>query len=119
MPVLCVCVTLCTVFSWRSICPSNVSLPPIVAHPPVVPWWRKPSPECDTQDHPPAKTVARLTYGETVGEVVSVPLSRLVSSSAPVVIGGVVAAEKSPPVCEGEQCGVSSPSVRLGWNTIL
>ena len=38
------------------------------------------------------------------------------SSSAPVVNGGAVAAERSPPVCEGELCGVSSPSVRLGWN---
>ena len=27
-----------------------------------------------------------------------------------------VAAERSPPICEGELCGVSSPSVRLGWN---
>ena len=41
---------------------------------------------------------------------------RPVTSSAPVVSGGAVAAEKSPPVCEGELCGVSSPSVRLGWN---
>ena len=39
---------------------------------------------------------------------------RPVSSSAPVVSGGAVAAERSPPVCEGELCGVSSPSVRLG-----
>ena len=38
------------------------------------------------------------------------------SSSAPVVSGGVVAAERSPLVCEGELCGVSSPSVRQGWN---
>ena len=48
-----------------------------------------------------------------------VPVSgpvRPVSSSAPVVSGGAVAAERSPPVCEGELCGVSSPSVRLGWN---
>ena len=44
---------------------------------------------------------------------------RPVSSSAPVVIGGAVATEKSPPVCEGELCGVSSPSVRLGWDAIL
>ena len=41
---------------------------------------------------------------------------RPVSSSALVVSGGAVVAEKSPPVCEGEPCGVSSPSVRLGWN---
>ena len=33
---------------------------------------------------------------------------RLVSSSAPVVSGGSVAAERSPPVCEGELCGVFS-----------
>ena len=41
---------------------------------------------------------------------------RPVSSSTPVVTGGAVAAESSPPICEGELCGVSSPSVRLGWN---
>ena len=41
---------------------------------------------------------------------------RPVSSSAPVVSGGAVAAERSPPVCEGELCGVSSFSLRLGWN---
>ena len=42
---------------------------------------------------------------------------RPVSSSAPVVSGGAVAAERCPHVCEGELCGVSSPSVRLGWNS--
>ena len=41
---------------------------------------------------------------------------RPVSSSSPVVSGGAVAAERSPPVCEGELCEVSSPAVRLGWN---
>ena len=39
---------------------------------------------------------------------------RPVSTSVPVVSGGAVAAERSPPVCEGELCGASSPSVRLG-----
>ena len=43
---------------------------------------------------------------------------RPVSSSAPVVSGGAVAAERSPPVCEGELCGVSSPSVRPGWSRL-
>ena len=43
-------------------------------------------------------------------------LFRPVSNSAPVVSGGALVAERSPPVCEGELCGVSS-SVRLGWNT--
>ena len=38
---------------------------------------------------------------------------RPVSSSAPVASRGAVATEKSPPVCEGEQCGVYSPSVRV------
>ena len=37
------------------------------------------------------------------------PVSRL----APVVSRGAVAAERSPPICEGEMCGVSSPAVRL------
>ena len=41
---------------------------------------------------------------------------RPVTSSAPVVSGGAAAAERSPLVCEGELCEVSSPSVRLGWN---
>ena len=41
---------------------------------------------------------------------------RPVSSSAPVISGGAVAAERIPPVCKGELCGASSPSVRLGCN---
>ena len=52
-----------------------------------------------------------------LSQVVAVDGSfRPVSSSSPVVSGGAVAAERSPLVCEGELCGVSSPSVRLGWN---
>ena len=39
---------------------------------------------------------------------------RPVSTSASVVSGGAVAAERSH-ICEGELCG-ASPSVRLGWN---
>ena len=42
---------------------------------------------------------------------------RPVSSSASVVSGGAVAAERSPPICKSELCGVSSSSVRLGWNS--
>ena len=41
---------------------------------------------------------------------------RPVSSSASVVSGGAVTAKRSPPVCEGELCGVSCPAVNLGWN---
>ena len=41
---------------------------------------------------------------------------RLVSSSALVVSGGSVATKRSPPICEGELFGVSTRSVRLGWN---
>ena len=41
---------------------------------------------------------------------------RLVSSFAPVVSGGAVAAERIPSVCEGELCGVSFPSVRLEYD---
>ena len=91
-----------------------MSSPPIVAHPPGVPWQRKWFPEGDTQDHPPTKTVARcgLTDSGRIVEAVSVP------SSDPVVSGGAVAAEKSPHFSEGELCGVSSPSVRLGWNSL-
>ena len=40
---------------------------------------------------------------------------RPVSSSASVVSEGPVAAKRSSHVCEGELCGASSPSVRLGW----
>ena len=96
-------------------CLINVSSPPIVAHPPGVPWQRKRSPEDDTQDNPPAKTVARwdLTDSENIVWAVSVP------SSDPVVSGGAVATERSPSICESELCGVSPPSVRLGWNTTL
>ena len=43
---------------------------------------------------------------------------RLVSSSAPVVSGGAVAAERSSSVCEGELCGMPFLSVRLGWNSL-
>ena len=77
-----------------------MSSPPIVAHPPGVPWQMKLSPEGDTQDHPPAKTVAGwdLTDSDRIVEAVSVP------SSAPVVNGGAVAAERSPPICEGKLC---------------
>ena len=39
---------------------------------------------------------------------------RPVSSSAPVMSGGAVAEERSSLICEGELCGVSSLSVRLG-----
>ena len=87
-----------------------MSSPPIVAHPPGVPWQRKRSPEGDTQDHPPTKTVARwdLTDSGRIVGAVSVP------SSDPVVSGGAVATERSPPVCEGELCGVYCPSVWLG-----
>ena len=39
---------------------------------------------------------------------------RYVSSPALVASRGAVAAERSPLICEGELCGASSPSVRLG-----
>ena len=87
-----------------------MSSPPIVAHPPGVPCQRKRSPESDTQGHPPAKTVARcgLTDSGKIVEAVSVP------TSAPDVSEGVVATERSPPFCEGELCGVSSPLSEAG-----
>ena len=77
---------------------------------PGVACQRKRSPEGDNQDQPPAKRVVRCALTGSEGTVQAVS----VSSSAPVVSGGAVAAERSPPVCEGEPCGVSSPSVRLG-----
>ena len=64
------------------------------------------------QDQPPAKRVVRCALTGTEGTVQAVS----VSTSAPVVSGEAVTAERSQPVCEGELCGVSSPSVRLGWN---
>ena len=84
------------------------------ACPPGVACLRKRSPEGDMQDRPPAKRVVRCALTGSEGTVQAVS----VSSSAPVVSGGAVAAERSPPVCEGELCGVSSPSVRLGWNRL-
>ena len=32
---------------------------------------------------------------------------------------GEVAAERSSPICDGELCGLSFPSIRLGWNRPL
>ena len=79
---------------------------------PGEPSLRKRSPECVQQDQPPAKTVVRcdLTGSERSVEAVGV------SSSAQVVSRGAVDAERSSPICEGELCGVSFPSLRLGWN---
>ena len=76
------------------------------------PSQRKGSREGALQDQLSAKRVVRcaLTGSEETVEAVGV------SSSAPVVSGGAVAAERSPLGCEGELCGVSSPSMRLGWN---
>ena len=76
-----------------------------------VPCLRKQSPAGAAHDHPQAKRAVRcaLTGSENPVETVSV------YSSAPVVSGGGVASERSPPICEGELCGVSSPPVRLGW----
>ena len=78
-----------------------------------MPWQRKRSPESDTHDHPPTKTLARCDLSDSgrIVEALSVP------TSAPAVSGGAVAVERSPPVCEGELCGVSSPSVRQGWTS--
>ena len=64
------------------------------------------------QDQPPAKRVVRCALSGSEGSVEAVG----VSSSAPVVGRGEVAAERTPPICEGELCGVSFPSMRLGWN---
>ena len=76
-----------------------MSSPPIVAHPPGVPWQRKRSPESDTQDHPPAKTAARWDLTDSGRGRECSP-----QQTCPVVSGGAVATENSPPVCEGELC---------------
>ena len=76
------------------------------------PLLRKRSPEGALQDQPPAKRVVRCALTGSEGTVEALG----VSSSAPVVSGGAVAAERISPVCEGELYGASSPSVRLGWN---
>ena len=78
---------------------------------PGEPSLRKRSPEGALQDRPPAKRVVRCALTGSEGTVEALG----VSSSAPVVSGGAVVAERSPPICEGELCG-ASPSVRLGWN---
>ena len=79
---------------------------------PGEPSLSKRSPEGALQDQPPAKTVVRcdLTGSEGSVEVVGV------SSSAPVVSRRAIAAERSPPIYEGELCGVSFSSIKLGWN---
>ena len=79
---------------------------------PGEPSLRKRPPQGALKDQPPAKRVVRCALTGSEGTVEALG----VSSSAPVVSGGAVAAERNPPVCEGELCGVSSPSVRLGWN---
>ena len=44
-------------------------------------------------------------------------LSQVVTVSGPFrPVSSSASVERSPPVCEGELCGVSSPSVRLGWS---
>ena len=65
-----------------------------------MPCLRKRSPEDATQDQPPAKRVVRCTLPGSDGTVEFGG----VSSSAPGVSGGAVAAERSPPVGEGELC---------------
>ena len=77
--------------------------------PPGEPSLRKRPPVGALQDQPSAKRVVRSALTGSEGTVEALG----VSSSAPVVSGGAVAAERSPPICEGE---LSSPSVRLGWN---
>ena len=79
---------------------------------PGEPSLRKRSPKGALQDRPPAKTVVRCTLTGSKRTVEALG----VSSSAPVVSGGAVAVERSPLVCEGELCGVSFPSMSLGWN---
>ena len=77
---------------------------------PGEPSLRKQSPECALRDQPPAKTVVRCDLTGSEGSVEAVG----VSSSAQVVSRGAVTAETSPPICEGEMCRVSFPSLRLG-----
>ena len=72
----------------------------------------KRSPECAPHDQPPAERAERCTLTGSEGNVEAVD----VSSSAPVVSRGGVAAERSPLICEGELCGMSFPSMWLGWN---
>ena len=76
---------------------------------PGEPSLRKRPPEGALPDQPSAKRVVRCALTGSEGTVEALG----VSSSAPVVSGGAVAAERSPPICEGELCG-ASPSVRLG-----
>ena len=76
---------------------------------PGEPSLRKRSPKSTSQDQPPAKMVVRTGSEGRVG-------AEGVSSSSQVVSGGALVAERSPPICEGELCGVPFPSMRLGWN---
>ena len=79
---------------------------------PGEPSLKKRSTEGALQDQPPAKRIVTIALTGSKGTVEAVG----VSSSAPVVSGGAVAVERSPPICEGELCGVSSSSMSLGWN---
>ena len=81
---------------------------------PGEPSLRKQSPEGALQDQPPAKTVVRCALTRSEGTV-EAHQALGVSCSAPIVSGGAVAVERSPPICEGELYG-ASPSVRLEQN---
>ena len=70
-------------------------------------FLRKRSPEGALQDQPSARRVV-LVESEGTLEAVDV------SSTAQSVSIRAVATERSPSVCEGELCGMSSSSVRHG-----
>ena len=76
---------------------------------PGEPLLRKRSPEGALQDQPPAKRVVRCALTRSEGTLEALG----VSSSAPDVSGGAVAAERSPPVCEGKLCVFSFSSAGM------
>lgn len=86
---------------WSTSDSLSLSSTPTVACPPGVPCQRMQSAKSDMQDQPLAKRVVRgaLTGSEGTVQVVTA------------TSGGEVTAVRSPPICEGEMCGVSSHSV--------
>ena len=70
----------------------------------------KQSQDSDTQDQLPSTTVAGCDFsdGERSVEVAAV------TSPAPIVSGEAVVAKRTPPICEGELCGVSISAMQDG-----
>ena len=63
-----------------------------------------------TQYCPPTETGVNCAFADNDSILESLSFT----SSAPVVCEGAVAAERTPPICEGELCGVSISNMQDG-----